>query len=209
MKTMRIQSNRRVIAASGCGLVVLLVALAAGYLLRPYFLARALLRDVSSLQVGKSSFADAKRVAEKWDGTISDDCTPTQCSWHRWIDNFELPEWWRGEGEIFSAGFGVSDGIVDERGTAFWIGTGPGVSSASVQEKLRWKDSSLYYFFGKTYLVEPQYSNDNPHYRVFVRLKSDAPLDIRKKYLSFDLNCLWKLHGCEDAKQLLPTAEWN
>jgi hypothetical protein len=149
------------------------------------------------------------RIAKRWGVNTSDDCTPAHCSWHRWVENFELPEWWRGEGEIFSAGFDVSDGIVDERGTGFWIGTGPGVSSASVQEQLHWKDTMLYYFHGKTYLVEPQFTDDNPHYRVFVKLKSDAPQAIREKYFSFDLNCLWIYGGCTDAKQLLPTAEWQ
>ena len=203
------KSRRRLWLIVGIGgFAALMAALTLGYFFRPFLRARAALRDVSALQVGKSTYGDARRILEKWE-SVPPDCSAAECSWFLWIGNSRLPKWWRGDnGEIFSAGFHVTNGIVDKRGAGFWIGTGPNVSFASVDEQLHWKQEIADSFAGASFLVEPEFGRKTPDYRVYVRLKPDTPADIRSKYLAFDLNCLWKYQGCSNAAQLLPTVEW-
>jgi hypothetical protein len=46
------------------------------------------------------------------------------------------------------------------------------------------------------------------HKIVFIRLTPSDPVDIRKKYTSFNWNCFWQYQGCKDEHELMPTGDW-
>lgn len=152
----------------------------------------------------------ARKIADKWGGKFGESCTSADCGWNLWVDSHNLPEWWRGQRETFGAAFHVSNGIVDSRSIGYCIGVGPGsVPSIDVSERQVWREALDYYFRGKPFLVETQSTEAIPHYRAFVSLKPDVPNELRGKYLSVNLNCLWQIHGCKDAGELLPAVEWQ
>jgi len=174
------------------------------YLLRPCNRARSLIVRVSAIEVGKSTFDEARRLAIQIRATPSDPCTPAGCTWSVRVDNSAIPVQWRGLGTIFSTQFQVSDSVVSERAFSFQIGTGPNISFAEVDERVHWRGNTTEPVF-----VSTQTAIGDPYYRAFVRLTPAAPPEIRKRYLSFNLSCLWKYGGCQNARDLLPTVVWK
>ena len=175
-----------------------------GYgLFHPYVRARSLLSQVSALQVGRSSFEEAKQVGQRLGSQGNDPCSALDCYWTFVVDNFKVPELWRGEGVRFIAGFRVQDSVVSEQRFMFQIGTGFNAQTADFWERGSWPR------FPKQFIVGTQTSPSFPHFRSYVNLTPATPADLRSRYLSFDLSCFWKYHGCRDAEELLPTVNWE
>src|ERR1700730_3504850 len=78
--------------------LILLILLCGAYLLRPSFRARYLFNELETLQLGHSTFEDAKLLAKKIDAkpSVYGPCDRSGCTWEKRIDNAELPRWWRG-----------------------------------------------------------------------------------------------------------------
>jgi len=189
-----------------CSIVV--VAIVAGIavsygLLQPYLRARDLRSQIAALQVGRSSFEEAKRVGNRLGSEGNDPCSPVDCYWTFAIDNFEFPSVWRGEGARFIAGFRVQNSVVSEQRFMFQIGTGFKAQTADFWERETWPH------YPKQFVVGTETSSDYPHFRSYVNLTPATPADVRERYLSFNLNCLWKYQGCKDAEELLPTIDWK
>jgi hypothetical protein len=173
------------------------------HLFQPYMRARNLLSQVSTLQVGSSSFEDAERVGKRLGSPGNDPCLPVDCYWTFSIDNFKVPTAWRGEGTRFVAGFRVQNSVVTEQRFMFQIGTGFNPQTAEFWERQTWPH------YPKQFIVGTQTTENNPHYRSYVKLTPAASADVRKRYLSFNFSCLWKYGGCKDAQELLPTVDWK
>ena len=169
----------------------------------PYLRARSALSRISALQVGSSSFEEAKRVGKRLGSQGNDPCTPLDCYWTFTIDNFEFPTVWRGDGARFIAGFRVQNSVVSEQRFMFQIGTGFNAQTATFWERESWPH------YPKQFIVGTETSSLYPHFRSYVNLTPATPADVRDRYLSFNLNCLWKYHGCKDAEELLPTIDWK
>ncbi len=187
---------------------IVLVGIAAGaavsyVLFQPYLRARSLRSEIAALQVGRSSFEEAKRVGNRLGSQGNDPCSPVDCYWTFTTDNFEFPNLWRGEGARFIAGFRVQDSVVSEQRFMFQIGTGFKAQTAEFWERETWPH------YPKQFMVGTETSSDYPHFRSYVNLTPATPADVRERYLSFNLNCLWKYQGCKDAEELLPTIDWK
>jgi hypothetical protein len=172
-------------------------------LCRPYLRARTLLSRISTFQIGKTTFEEAQRVGKELGSTGNEPCTPEDCYWTFSVDNFKIPALWRGEGERFIAGFRVQSSVVSEQHFMFQIGTGYNAQTADFWERESWPH------FAKPFVVGTQSAPSSPHYRSYVKLTPATPPVVRERYLAFDLNCLWKFHGCTDARELLPTVDWQ
>ena len=197
--------NRKKVCQVTAIIIVFLASSTAAsfYLFRPSMRARSVLSQVSALQVGKSGFLDAQHIASQIGATSSDFCSPAYCSWGIRIDNLALPEQWRGPGAAFMARFQVRNSLVTEQGFMFQIGDGENAQTAEFDEQDNWPN------FPKQFIVGTQTTDNNPHYRSFVKLTPALPADVRQRYLSFDFNCLWKYGRCKNAQELLPTVEWK
>lgn len=171
-------------------------------LFQPYIRARSLLSEIAALQVGKSDFEEAKRTGARLGSQGNDPCLSADCYWAFEVDNFKLPAAWRGEGTRFVAVFRVQNSIVSEQHFVLQIGTGYDAQTADFWERETWPH------LPKQFIVGTQSSEIDPHFRSYVDLTPATPVDVRERYLSFNLNCLWKYHGCSDAKELLPTVDW-
>jgi hypothetical protein len=183
---------------------LLLGVVASAFLFLPSVRAHKVLADVRTLEVGKTTFDDANRVAIRIKAIPSTPCSPADCLWYVRIDNSTLPKQWRGPITMFSAQFRVKDSVISERAFSSQIGTGPNISIAEVDEQMHWRGNTTEPLF-----VTTQTAADTPHYRAFVRLTPAVSPDVRNRYLSFNLSCLWKHGGCGDAQELLPTVDWK
>lgn len=186
-----------VLAVMAVGVVVLYE------LFQPYLRARSLLSQISVLQVGSSSFDEAKRVGRRLGSQGNDPCTPLDCSWTFSVDDFKFLTVWRGEGVRFIAGFRVQNSVVSEQRFMFQIGTGVNAQTATFWERETWPH------YPKQFIVGTETSSVYPHFRSYVNLTPATPPDVRGRYLSFNFNCFWKYHGCKDARELLPTIDWK
>jgi hypothetical protein len=193
---------RKVIAAA----IVLPLLAAALYLFLPTWRAHRMLSQLTDLQVGKSTFADAQKLAASMDAAPSPGCNQTDCNWYRRIDNLSLPQFWIGEGATFSGGFRVQNGVVTERGAAYLLGSGttPG-PYADTEERTTWPGGPA----PNPVSVQTQWTAHVPRYSILVLMVPSVPAETRSRYLDFNLGCLWKYQGCTDAQQLLPTVEWK
>jgi hypothetical protein len=193
---------RKVVLAS---VLLPLVALAV-YLFLPTWRAHRLLSQVSSLEVGKSTFADAEKLAGSLHAQATAYCTATECNWYSRTDNSSLPRFWRGEGAAFTVGFRVQNGVVTERGVLYRVGSGFAASPyADIEERTSWPDGPP----PNPVSVQTQWTAHTPHYSVLVLMVPTVPAETRSKYLGFDFGCMWHYGGCSDAQQLLPAAEWK
>jgi len=188
----------------GCALALAMALGIAVYLpSRPYARARSLLSQVSALQVGGSSFDEAKRVGRRLGSEGNDPCSPLDCYWTFSVDNFKVPELWRGEGVRFIAGVRVQNSVVAEQRFMLQLGTGVNAQTAQFWEREAWPHlPNQFYVGGETTPVRP-------HFRSNVFLTPATPAGVRNRYLSFNLNCFWKYRGCRDAGELLPTIDWK
>lgn len=197
-------SNKSVYVLIVVTVAVLLGAVASVFLFLPLIRAHKVLADVRTLEVGKATFDDANKVAIRIKAVPSAPCSPADCLWYVRIDNSTLPKQWRGPVTTFSAQFSAKDSVLSERAFSLQIGTGPNISFAEVDEQTHWRGNTTEPLF-----VTTQSAAETPHYRAFVKLTPAVSPDVRNRYLSFNLSCLWKYGGCGDAQKLLPAVDWK
>jgi hypothetical protein len=190
------------------GLMVSLVGLlllCGAYLLSPSIRACYLFSRLETLQLGRSTFEDAQRLAKKIGAKPSGPCDRSYCEWDASIDNQRLPRWWRGAGTSFRVSFTAKDAVVVRKDTGFGIGTlgefHP--SQVSLEEQEHW---------GRGNTREPVqagwYTTELFRYYWFtVRMTPKASAEDRRRYTAFNYSCFWKHKGCRDARDLLPTAD--
>jgi hypothetical protein len=188
-------------------LLVLLISVCGAYLLRPSIRARYLLNELKTLQLGHSTFEDAdwlaRRIHAKPDPHGA--CDRSECMWSVAIDNARIPQWWRGSGETFAVSFSVKDSLVVRKDVAYGIGLNGSFhpSLVSIEEQEHWprrtEREPLETGWGSTDLYR--------YYQFGVRMTPKVSVDNRRRYTSFNFNCFWKYKGCNDARELLPTAD--
>ncbi|HWE86565.1 MAG TPA: hypothetical protein VG267_16595 [Terracidiphilus sp.] len=189
-------------------LAVLAILLCGALLLYPSFHARYLFSELETLQLGRSSFEDAERLARKIHAQPyppNEPCNRSKCEWVKRIDNAYLPLWWRGTGEGFSVAFDVKDSLVVRKNTGFGIGLLGSIhpSQVELEEQEHW---------GPVPIPEPvktgwQITEKFRYYLFIVYMTPKASVEDRRRYTAFNYSCFWKYQGCKDARELLPTAD--
>lgn len=174
-------------------------------LLRPSMRARYFFNAIETLQLGHSTFEDAERIARKIHAEPSGACDRSKCEWDKRLDNASLPLWWRGSGESFSVTFSVKDSLVVRKDTGFGIGIlgSNHPSQVELEEQEHW---------GRVPTREPvqtgwRTTEKFRYYWFQIRMTPKASAKDRSRYTAFKYSCFWKYHGCEDARELLPTAD--
>jgi hypothetical protein len=199
------QTSRLRIAFIGGLTVSALAVLCLSYLLHPAIRAHYLFSQMESLQLGRSTFDDAQRLARKIGANPNGPCDRSACEWDVRMSNSELPRWWRGSGEVFVVAFDVKDSVVVRKNTGYGIGieTTFSPSSVGLVEQEHW---------GHTGRPEPilagwRSSDRYRYYEFTVYMTPKASAEDRRRYTAFDYGCLWRYRGCKDARELLPTAD--
>jgi hypothetical protein len=177
-------------------------------LLYPSLHARYLFSELETLQLGRSTFEDAERLARKINAKPyppNEPCNRSKCEWDKRIDNAYLPRWWRGAGESFVVAFDVKDSQVARKNTGFGIGTLDSfpLSQVGLVEQVHW---------GRLNTPEPVAagwgtSERFRYYQFIVYMTPKASAQDRQRYTAFNYGCFWKYQGCKDARELLPTAD--
>ena len=103
-------------------LSALFFVLAGAWLLYPALHARYLVHELNTLQLNRSTFGDAKHLAEKIGAVPTGPCDRANCEWEKRIDNASLPRWWRGSGVGFVVSFNVKQSVVTRKNTGFGVG---------------------------------------------------------------------------------------
>jgi hypothetical protein len=186
-------------------LVALAMLLCGAYLLYPSLHARYLFSELETLQLGRSTFEDAERLARKISAEPYGACDRSYCEWDKRIDNAYLPRWWRGSSGVgFSVSFTVKDSLVVRKDTGFGIGLLGSIhpSQVELEEQEHW---------GRVPTREPVqagwYTTEKFRYYWFqIRMTPKASAADRHRYTAFNYSCFWKYQGCKDARELLPTA---
>ena len=194
--------------------LALLLLLCGVYVYLPSIRARYLFSRIGTLQVGRSSFDDAQRLAERLGAKPADACDRSDCYWTKVVDNVRLPKWWRGPGVTFVVDIAVKNSVVVNRGAFYAIGTDPYTftpSMVSVGVKERWAPARL-----PTSYTEPPTQKGwsqssfygKPYKNKFVvMLTPRTSIEDTRRYTAFNYSCFWKFRGCKDATELLPTAD--
>jgi hypothetical protein len=187
----------------GAACTALVVALVASiYVAMPSIRARRAVAKTESLQIGRSTFSEGKQLAEQMEAKPRGACSPAECEWILWIGNIAVPELWRGQGEVFEASFHVKDGLVDQKDFGYWIGFGSIVSGVTVSEKMDWSGRPI------ETRSDTNFASEGDRSVIHLWLTPRDSTDTRKRYTSFNWNCFWQFHGCEDAHELMPTGDW-
>lgn len=187
-------------------LLALLIVSCGIYLLYPSIHARYLFSEFQTLQVGRSTFEDAERLARKIDAKpYYVHCYRSTCGWDARVDNAGLPRWWRGSGETFSVSFLVKDSIVVSKITGFGTGTAEAFHPSGVlfEEQEHWAGGNIREPVQATWDT----TNKLRYYRFTVRMTPKASAEDWLRYTAFNYRCFWKYKGCRDARDLLPTAD--
>lgn len=198
-------------------LSALLLLLCGAFLLRPPMRARYLFEQMETLEVGRTTFEDAQRLATKLGVKPGGSCDRGECQWRIDVDNAKLPEWWRGTGVTFDVGFDVKDGVVKYKGAWYAIGIDtdnfrPASVSAGIKES--WIDRRA----GDRTFVEPPIDRggnvsyferngrrENIAFTHNVQMTLVASAEEWRRYTAFNYRCFWKYKGCKGAKDLLST----
>jgi hypothetical protein len=199
------QASRRRFAWIGGLTASALIVLCMSYLFYPAIRAQYLFSQMETLQLGRSTFDDAQRVARRIDATPNGPCDRARCEWDVRMDNVGLPRWWRGSGAAFVVAFDVKDSVVVRKNTGYGIGNNTEFSPSSIGliEQEHW---------GRGRIPEPLAagwrSSDWYRYLEFtVYMTPQASAADRQRYTAYDFGCLWRFKGCKDARELLPTAD--
>jgi hypothetical protein len=186
-------------------LLVLLISGCGVYLSRPSIQAHYLYRELETLQLGRSTYEDAWRLARKIHAKPDAACDKTACSWGVTLDNAHFPRWWRGNGEVFAIAFSVKDSKVVRKYTGFGVGTDASFSPShvSLEEQEHWGGGNT-----REPVQEGWYTTESFRYYWFtVRMTPKGSAEDRRRYTAFNYSCFWKYKGCRDARDLLPAAD--
>ncbi len=176
-------------------------------LLIPSLRAAYLFKELKTLELGYSTFDDAQRLATRIHAKsdLFGACNKSECTWRATIDNSRIPGWWRGTGESFAVTFSVKNSLVVYKSTIYSIGLDGDFhpSTVTLEEQEHWSRRNaiepIEIGWGSTDLY--------PYYQFGVRMTPKASTQDRRRYTSFNFNCLWKYKGCNDARDLLPAAK--
>ena len=158
--------------------------------------AEVLLVEVRDLRPGKATLADVERVA-RIQNRFLEKGSPSQRGNVQYFgfryDNGLLSQLRLAPRTVFGVGLQVVDSKYD--GSIIGMAAGKIPHYYSVDS---WD------FTQESYPGDPGYWFKCRDQRVSVRLLSSATPEQRRQAYSFDLNCLDKIGGCHDAKELLP-----
>ena len=200
-----VRTSRLGVAIAGCFIVFTFCPLCLALFLYPAFHAHDLFGNVERLQLGLSTYEDARATGGKIGATPYGPCSPAHCEWTLRIDNARLPRWWRGAGASFAVAFDVQASKVVRKDFGYGIGTlaeGFFPSSVEVTEQELWPRQH------RPVLTEAGwYSTDlYPYWNFRVTILPGASTQDRRRYIAFDYKCMWKYRGCEDGREMLPVA---
>ncbi len=104
--------------------------------------------------------------------------------------------------------FDVKDSLVSRKTTGFGIkGAGidePSPSSVSFTEvDENWRRDRPTEPVTAGWITTERFR----YYQFVVQITPKVTTSDRKRYSDFDYGCLWRYHGCKDARELLPSAD--
>ena len=179
------------------------LALAAAlYLAKPAICARRTLAKMETIRIGGTTFVEAEQIAGQIEAKPTGVCSPAECEWVYGISNLPVPDWWRGQGEVFRVYIHVKGGLVDWTQLQYWIGFGSIVSGVTVSEKVDWPSNRK-----DTRSIKAE-GWRGPNSFISVRMTPSDSAEIRKQYTSFNWNCFWQYQGCNNAHELMPAGDW-
>jgi hypothetical protein len=197
--------------------LALLVVLGLAYRRHLKHTAEALLTDVKALRIGQSDFADAMRIAQKYqrfrvEGNASvpaspepaenvfpaKTCTSERCFFEFIIGNRPLSTLHLAHEASFNAVFAVLHGKVEYVQVHLIGGPDPGVNGAIVEE------------IGTRTDQQPTYGFRNPIGSPYlgVILTPSAPTAVRDSAFDMNMNCLIASTNCDKPCDYLPLA-WS
>lgn len=172
----------------------------------PVLQARCRLRELSYLQLDKSTFADAQAFAQKRGAmpTPFSPCSPAMCEWLARTDNSILPAWWRGQGVSFVVILEVKNSLVVRKSIGYGLGYAEGFSPSSVAltEQKNWGRIPRRVPVAADWQTTDRYR----YYSFHVYMTPAASAADKLKYTNYNFRCFWKYKGCKDARELLPAA---
>jgi hypothetical protein len=78
----------------------------------PSIRARYLFNKLETLELGRSTFEDAQRLAKKIGAEPYGTCDRSYCEYDASVDNARIAQWWRDSGAAFRVSFTVKDAVV-------------------------------------------------------------------------------------------------
>ena len=181
------------------GILVVLTVSEAAYAYRIRSQAEQFLAAVKNMTVGKTSFQEVLQVESLFpaNSSRSDTCKPSSCTIY-----FSFGTGWLHKAGLmppgrFGGGITIRDGAVSQ--IELVLQSGPTLSAA-IKESAESTSTTPYR------IEVRKASSGNAYYSLTLILSSPAPEELRKNTYDFDMDCLTKLGGCKDARQMLPRA---
>ena len=160
--------------------------------------AEAVRRDMLTLLPGQSTFDDARRIIDKYQGQSLyprySDCTAEHCYMGIRISNETLLPVHVVPLTIFSTGIRINGGVVTEIDMGFLSDTGKPLFCSALTVERVYNPLDTGEFFAAT----PELCKKT------VYLTPKAAARDRAKAFNFRLSCLSRLGGCKTAPELLP-----
>jgi hypothetical protein len=167
--------------------------------------AERFLRDFVSLQVGKSTLEDVRRLAKDHDGTesvVSPELAPAGCAPDCRISSFWFESQW-----LYRLGLGPATAMVAtlQTGGGRLIGRAIAIESTSEWDSAVAVDERLLSRSGEPYNV--RFRSMRP--RWCVEFTPAAPAELRRRAFALNLDCLSRIPGCKTKEQILPEIQWE
>lgn len=164
--------------------------------------AKGFMAAASRLELRNASDANVRELATKYRGTQIGNCVSQHCTYlfsfqNVWLRRLRLaPRTW------LSATLNVSEGTLVGRAVTFSSGSGLAPFIAQTEEGAYRPHAT-----SQPYEVSFNWSG-RARWRVIVKLTPLATTEEKHQAYSFNIGCLARIGGCEDAALLLPGIQW-
>jgi hypothetical protein len=178
--------------------VVPVAAMARTFVVR--WQAKNFLQDVMHIRVGESDFAELQKLANKYRSYAvqgSPRCDQDLCTFDFYFGNRWLWQIGLAPGTRFGGGITTQRGKITEIDLSLQTGID---CSAQVVESLGTPGSPAFKVDGR------RATSGDVVYTMTIHLTSAASEQVRRKAYDFNLACLTKLRGCNNARLMLPGA---
>jgi hypothetical protein len=163
--------------------------------------AEALLSELQNIQMGQTGFDEVRAIAMQYSSHVRKGtgiCMPSECNLTLGFENLWLQRLHLAPRTTFGAVLLVRNGRIYYVNTAMTLDSGDEVISASTT--MVEEDHGQ-----PSYSVVTKRGVDNRPWQVIVHLTPRATVSQQQRAFQFNLACLYRLGGCKDSSNLLPS----
>lgn len=167
--------------------------------------AESFLLDLQALELGKSTFSDAKRLQSQYggqeltQGIYPADCSARDCYVRFMFTNFPFAILHLAPPTGLGAALHIQGGVVRSRTTAYQAEAGDQSFVLSIDDNFKTGYQEEFC------VVSRRGNGSGPPWKVQISMRPGAPKDLSNAAYALNLSCLTRFGACSDPYGMLPT----